>query len=178
MFKYWELAFYIKKARSIRFGLSLYRNHTYHVWSEEGKRGGRGFVWVWGWLVRFAGRSCVPESAHGFLTAPSSPVHRAFPPVSPSCLTLQSQPPVSPTALSLLSQPPLFPFSHFRCFPSRLWRTPRILSPCTSKYSCRVTLRHLDSQCLTRMSCLPRHAGCLLNWLWFRFLCVTMIFGY
>lgn len=83
-----------------------------------------------------------------------------------------------PTALSLLSHPPLFPFSHFRRFPSRLWRTPRTLSPCTSKYSCRVALQYLDSQCLTRMSCLPRHAGYSLNWLWFRSLCVTMIFGY
>lgn len=69
------------------------------------------------------------------------------------------RPPAQPAALFLLSQPPLFTFSHFRCFPSRLWRTPRTLSPCTSKYSCRVTLRHLDSQCLAQISCLPRHAG-------------------
>ena len=68
-------------------------------------------------------------------------------------------PPAQSAALSLLSHPPLFPFSHFRSFPSRLWRTPRTLSPCTSKYSCRVTLRHLDSQCLAQISCLPRHAG-------------------
>ena len=81
------------------------------------------------------------------------------PPVSPTALSLLSQPPVSPTMLSLLSHPPLFPFSHFRRFPSRLWRTPRTLSPCTSKYSWRVTLRHLDSQCLAQISCLPRHAG-------------------
>ena len=99
------------------------------------------------------------------------------PPVSPTALSLLSQPPVSPTMLSLLSHPPLFTYGHFRCFPSRLWRTPRTLSPCTSKYSCRVTLRHLDSRRLTQMSCLLRHAGCLLNWLWFRFLCVIMIFG-
>ena len=96
----------------------------------------------------------------------------SLPPVSPTALSLLSQPPVSPTALSLLSHPPvsptmlsilshplLFAFSHFRCFPSRLWRTPRTLSPCTSKYSCRVPLRHLDSQCLTQMSCLPRYTG-------------------
>jgi hypothetical protein len=81
------------------------------------------------------------------------------PPAQSTALSLLSQPPVSPTALSLLSHPPLFTFSHFRRFPSRLWRTPRTLSPCTSKYSLRVTLRHLDSQCLTRISCLPRHAG-------------------
>ena len=99
------------------------------------------------------------------------------PPVSPAALSLLSQPPVSPIMLSLLYHPPLFTFSHFRRFPSRLWRTPRTLSPCTSKYSCRVTLRHLDSRRLTQMSCLLRHAGYLLNWLWFRFLCVTMIFG-
>jgi hypothetical protein len=96
----------------------------------------------------------------------------------PTALSLLSQPPVSPTMLSLLSHPPLFTFSHFRRFHSRLWRTPRTFSPCTSKYSCRVTFRYLDSQCLTRISCLPYHAGYLLNWLWFRFLCVTIIFGY
>ena len=81
------------------------------------------------------------------------------PPVSPTALSLQAQPPVSPTMLSLMSHPPLFPFSHFRRFLSRFWSTPRTLSPCTSKYSCRVTLRHLDSQCLAQISCLPRHAG-------------------
>ena len=96
----------------------------------------------------------------------------------PTALSLLSQPLVSPTMLSLLSHPPLFTFSHFRRFPSRLWRTPRTLSPCTSKCSCRVALQYLDSQCLTRISCLPCHAGYLLNWLWFRFLCVIMIFGY
>ena len=77
----------------------------------------------------------------------------------PTALSLLSQPPVLSTMLSLLSQPPLFTFGHFRRFHSRLWRTPRTLSPCTSKYSCRVALQHLDSQCLTRISCLPRHAG-------------------
>ncbi len=87
------------------------------------------------------------------------------------------RPPAQSTALSLLSPSPLFTFSHFRRFPSRLWCTPRTLSPCTSKYSCRVTLRHLDSQCLAQISCLPRHAGYSLNWLWFRLLCVAMIFG-
>ena len=81
------------------------------------------------------------------------------PPVSPTALSLLSQPPVSPIMLSILSHPPLFTFSHFRRFPSRLWSTPRTLSPCTSKYSWRVNLRHLDSQCLTRISCLPSHAG-------------------
>ena len=81
------------------------------------------------------------------------------PPVSPTALSLLSHPPVSPTMLSILSHPLLFAFSHFRCFPSRLWRTPRTLSPCTSKYSCRVTLRHLDSQCLAQISCLPRYTG-------------------
>ena len=101
-----------------------------------------------------------------------------LPPVLSAALSLLSQPPDSPTMLSLLSHPPLFTYGHFRCFPSRLWRTPRTLSPCTSKYSCRVTLRHLDSRRLTQMSCLLRHAGCLLNWLWFRFLCVVVIFGY
>ena len=100
------------------------------------------------------------------------------PPAQSAALSLLSQPPVSPTALFLLSHPPLFTFSHFRRFHSRLWRTPRTFSPCTSKYSCRVTFRYLDSQCLTRISCLPYHAGYLLNWLWFRFLCVTIIFGY
>ena len=100
------------------------------------------------------------------------------PPAQSTALSLQSQPPVSPTMLSLLSHPPLFPFSHFRRFPSRLWRTPRTLSPCTLKYSCRVTLRHLDSRRLAQISRLPLHAGRPLNWLWFRLLCVIMIFGY
>ena len=85
------------------------------------------------------------------------------PPAQSTMLSFLSQPPVSPAALSLLSHPPLFTFSHFRCFPSRLWRTPRTLSPCTSKYFCRVALQHLDSQCFTRISCLPSHAGYLLN---------------
>ena len=85
------------------------------------------------------------------------------PPCFPSCLSLQFHPPRFPSCLSLQFHPPLFPFSHFRRFPSRLWRTPRTLSPCTSKYSCRVALQHLDSQCLTRISCLPCHAGYLLN---------------
>ena len=70
-------------------------------------------MWVWGWLVRFAGGSCVPESAHGFPTAPSSPARRAFPPLSPSYAPLQlirrSLPFASP--LRFLSSPP---------FPSRL----------------------------------------------------------
>ena len=76
--------------------------------------------------MRFAGRSCVPESAHGFPTAPSSPVHRAFPPLSPSTLTLHFLPTLSPSyappqlirrslpfasPLRFLSSPP---------FPSRL----------------------------------------------------------
>ena len=100
------------------------------------------------------------------------------PPVSPAALSLLSQPPVSPIMLSLLYHPPLFTFSHFRRFPSRLWRTPRTLSPCTLKYSCRVTLRHLDSRRLAQISRLPLHAGRPLNWLWFRLLCVIMIFGY
>ena len=81
------------------------------------------------------------------------------PPAQSTALSLLSQPPVSPTMLSLLSHPLLFTFSHFCRFPSRLWRTPRTLSSCTSKYSCRVALQYLDSQCLTRMSCLSRHAG-------------------
>ena len=63
------------------------------------------------------------------------------PPVSPTMLSLLSQPPVSPAALSLLSHPPLFTFSHFRRFPSCLWRTPRILSPCTLKCSWRVCVQ-------------------------------------
>ena len=60
---------------------------------------------------------------------------------TPTVLSLLSQPPVSPTALSLLYHPPLFPFSHFRRFHSRLWRTPRTLSPCTLKCSWRVCVQ-------------------------------------
>ena len=66
---------------------------------------------------------------------------RSQPPVSPTVLSFLSQPPVSPTMLSLLYHPPLFTFSHFRRFHSRLWRTPRILSPCTLKCSWRVCVQ-------------------------------------
>ena len=83
-------------------------------------------------------------------------------------------PPAQSAALSLLSHPPLFTFSHFRRFPSGLWRTPRTLSPCTSKYSWRVNLQYPDSRRLTQISCIPNHAGYLLNILWFRFLRVAL----
>lgn len=81
------------------------------MWSaahtSEGKRGGMGFVLVWGWLVRFAGHGCVPESACGWCWLVCMAPHRAFPPVSDSSFTHRAFPPVSPATLSLQSFSPL-----------------------------------------------------------------------
>ena len=83
--------------------------------------------------------SFLPVSASSFTPPrfPSCLSPQFHPPRFPSCLSLQFH----PTVLSFLSHPPLFPFSHFRRFPSRLWRTPRTLSPCTSKCSWRVCVQ-------------------------------------
>ena len=48
--------------------------------TQEGKRGGLGLVWVWGWLMRFAPQEAVPESAGGLSGLLSMTASRAFPP--------------------------------------------------------------------------------------------------
>ena len=75
--------------------------------TSEGKHGGRGFVWVWGWLVRFAGRSCVPESARGWCWLVCMAPHRAFPPVSASSFTHHAFPPVSASSPLHRAFPPI-----------------------------------------------------------------------
>ena len=94
------------------------------------------------------------------------------PPRFPSCLSLQFHPPCFPSCLSLQFHPPCFP-SCLTChsFPSVIsaaftlvfgaLRAPSapalqsVLGVCASNLAV--------SQYLTKMSCLPRHAGHLLN---------------
>ena len=68
-----------------------------------------GFVWVWGWLARFAGRSCVPESACGWCWLVCMAPHRAFPPVSASSFTHRAFPPVSASSFTHHAFPPVSP---------------------------------------------------------------------
>ncbi len=64
-------------------------------------------MWVWGWLVRFAGRSCVPESACGWCWLVCMAPHRAFPPVSASSFTHRAFPPVSASSFTRRAFPPV-----------------------------------------------------------------------
>ena len=81
------------------------------VWAaahtSEGKHGGRGFVWVWGWFVRFAGHGCVPESARGWCWLVCMPPRRAFPPVSASSPLHHAFPPVSASSFTHRAFPPV-----------------------------------------------------------------------
>lgn len=111
MFKYWEQAFYIKKARSIRFGLSLYRNPYVSCLVRRGKARWEGFCMG----VGLVGALCGTELCAGKRVWLALAGLHGTPPRFPSCHSLQFHPPCFPSYAPLHPCSPLSP-----CFLSAL----------------------------------------------------------